>query len=54
VLVVVLTANHWWLDGIAAIAIALVVLAVLGQLPTPVRSYVRARQELRPASEARS
>lgn len=50
VLVVVLTANHWWLDGIAAVFIALVVLLILGELPSPVRSYLRARRDLRPVS----
>jgi hypothetical protein len=45
--VVVLTANHWWLDGVAAAFIALAVLAVLGELPSPIRRYVRARRSLR-------
>jgi hypothetical protein len=38
VFVVVVTANHWWLDGIVAIVIALAVLAVLHGLTTLVRS----------------
>jgi hypothetical protein len=49
VLVVVLTANHWWLDGVAAALIALLVLALLGELPSPIRSYPRSRRQLPPA-----
>jgi PAP2 superfamily protein len=38
VFVVVVTANHWWLDGIVAIIIAMVVLASLHGLTVLVRS----------------
>jgi hypothetical protein len=51
VLVVVLTANHWWMDGIVAIAMALAVLTVLGELPSPVRTYLRSRREREPAPQ---
>jgi len=47
VFAVVLTANHWWLDGVAAVLITLVVLAFLGELPSPIRTYLRSRQEAR-------
>jgi hypothetical protein len=42
VLVVVLTANHWWLDGAAAVLITLGVLAAQSGLPYLVRRYVTA------------
>lgn len=51
VLVVVLTANHWWSDGAVAVFIALAVLVALGELPSPLRSYLRARRGLRPVSQ---
>ncbi len=47
VLVVVLTANHWWMDGIAAVVIALVVLTGLGEVPSPLRRYLPARPRRR-------
>jgi len=42
VLVVVLTANHWWLDGAAAVLITLGVLAAQSGLPYLFRRYVLA------------
>jgi hypothetical protein len=51
VLVVVLTANHWWMDGIVAVLMALGVLLVLGELPSPVRRYLRSRRSLEPVAQ---
>jgi hypothetical protein len=48
VLVVVLTANHWWMDGIVAIAMAVVVLTLLGEFPSPLRTYYRSRVTVEP------
>lgn len=47
VLVVVVTANHWWLDGI----VALVILAVIRAAAVPARATARAIRALAPRPE---